>query len=80
MIRIILTASLLALGGCSLTGGGDPVVVQTSTGALCDAMAPDMPIPYHGGKDGRGGGPNEDRSDTVTRIQHANARYSAVCK
>lgn len=80
MIRTILIASILLLGGCSLTGGGEPVQVQVAKPAACDAMAPDMPIMFHGGKTGLGGGPGEDRTDTVQRIKLANARYTAICK
>lgn len=81
MIRTTSIASLLLLGGCALTGGGEapprPTAAQLDGG--CEAMRPSFPITYHGGKGGLGGEPGTDTTETVRKVRLANAAFKGAC-
>lgn len=58
-----MLASSLFLAACGPTAG-------PTTSGICQALAPAMPIAYHG---------LSDTPDTIKRIRDANARFAAVC-
>lgn len=71
----ILIASSVAVACCAPA----PVTIQADISAVCEAQRPDMPIRYHGGRDGLGGHDGEDTVDTIKKIKRANARFRAAC-
>lgn len=71
MIRTALILTLLS--GCASFGG------TTDARALCQALAPDMPLPLHYAAGSKGGAPGEDQPDTIERGRRINARYKAIC-
>lgn len=75
-------AAVASLAGCSGLMGDRPSGPTTAPATLagaCEAMRPALPIGYHGGKSGLGGGLGEDTPGTVTQVKDANARFKAAC-
>ena len=72
IVLLAIVAGSLPLGGCL----GDHAPPRASNAAVCEALRPSFPIDYHGGYRGVGG----DRTDTISRIRAANARFDAACR
>jgi len=87
---VILTISMLS--ACTVNTGGvshepfvppGPPATEAARG-ICEALRPEFPIPFHGGRLAKGreygeADPAADRADTVLRIKRVNARYDAIC-
>lgn len=69
----------ILIASVALVSCAQPVKMQADISAVCEALRPDMPIQYHGGKDGLGGHDGEDTVATIQRIKRANARFRAAC-
>ena len=62
---ILTLAASLILSACA-----SKPEATARTSAFCEAMAPAMPVLFHG---------KADTPDTIARIRAANARYQAAC-